>query len=106
MKEKLNGLVQKGIIQKIETSALVFSIVVVPKANGELRICTQFREGLNSQLNIKQCPIPTMKEVLLKLNDMNIFNKVNLGEAYFIRPLDEESTKVVFINNPFGIVQR
>ncbi|KII65847.1 Transposon Ty3-I Gag-Pol polyprotein [Thelohanellus kitauei] len=103
VKEELNILVQNRIIEQFETSNWAFPIVVVPKLNGELRICADFRAGLSSQLDIEQYPIHTMEELLLKLKDMNIFSKVDLSEAYFQLPLDEESRKVVVINTPFGL---
>ncbi|KII61573.1 hypothetical protein RF11_08070 [Thelohanellus kitauei] len=53
MKEDMNILVKKGFIEQVETSELTFPIGRLPKTNGLLRICKDFRAGLNSQLDIE-----------------------------------------------------
>ncbi|KII64435.1 hypothetical protein RF11_15436 [Thelohanellus kitauei] len=60
VKEELNRLVQKGTIEQVETNEWSFPMVVVPKPNGDLRICVDLRAGLNCQLDIEQYPIATM----------------------------------------------
>ncbi|KII68873.1 Retrovirus-related Pol polyprotein from transposon 17.6 [Thelohanellus kitauei] len=72
---------------------------------GSIRICADFRDGLNSQLNAHQHPIPTVDDLLMKLNSMNIFSKIDLSDAYFQIPLDEDAKKLLVIHTPFGLYQ-
>ncbi|KII69716.1 hypothetical protein RF11_06400 [Thelohanellus kitauei] len=85
-KDEINQL-----LEVVETSEWTSPIVVVPKHNGQIRICADFRVGLNSQLHVERYPIPSMDELLIKLKDMNIFSKLDLSDAYFQLPSDEES---------------
>ncbi|KII60433.1 Retrovirus-related Pol polyprotein from transposon 17.6 [Thelohanellus kitauei] len=41
----------------------------------------------------------------MKLNSMNIFSKVDLSDAYFQIPLDEDAKKLLVIHTPFGLYQ-
>ena len=42
VKENLDQLEKEGIITKVESSEWVFPIVVVPKENGEIRLCGDY----------------------------------------------------------------
>ncbi|KII72985.1 Retrovirus-related Pol polyprotein from transposon 17.6 [Thelohanellus kitauei] len=50
-------------------------------------------------------PLHTKDDFLIKLNKMNMFSKIDLSEAYFQIPLDEESKKMLVINTPFALFQ-
>ncbi|KII60221.1 Retrovirus-related Pol polyprotein from transposon 17.6 [Thelohanellus kitauei] len=104
-KAELDRLVERGVLTKIDASDWAFPIVIVPKPDGSIRICADFRDGLNSQLNAHQHPIPTVDDLLMKLNSMNIFSKIDLSDAYFQIPLDEDAKKLLVIHTPFGLYQ-
>ncbi|KII72609.1 Retrovirus-related Pol polyprotein from transposon 17.6 [Thelohanellus kitauei] len=74
------------VLETVETSEWASPIVVVPKANGQIRICGDFRVGLNSQLHVERYPIPSMHELLIKLKEMNIFSRLDYSDAYFQLP--------------------
>ncbi|KII74264.1 Retrovirus-related Pol polyprotein from transposon 17.6 [Thelohanellus kitauei] len=44
-----------------------------------------------------------MDKLLIKLLETNIFLKLDLSDAYFQLPLDDESKKLVVISTPFGL---
>ncbi|KII72154.1 Retrovirus-related Pol polyprotein [Thelohanellus kitauei] len=103
VKEELNRQVEKGILTPIDHSEWAFPIVVVQKPNGRVRICSDFRDGLNSQINTEQYPLPKIDDLLLKLKDTRVLSKIDLRDAYFQVELDEESKKLTVINTPFGL---
>ncbi|MCO5594482.1 hypothetical protein L7F22_048513 [Adiantum nelumboides] len=48
VKEEIDNLVKAGFISEVESSDWLFPIVVVPKKNGKLRVCVDYRK-LNAQ---------------------------------------------------------
>lgn len=55
--EELDALLKGGFIAEVESSDWLFPIVVVPKKNGKLRICVDFRK-LNEQTIKDPFPLP------------------------------------------------
>ena len=57
VKEEIDALLKVGFIAEVESSDWLFPIVVVPKNNGKLRICVDFRK-LNEQTIKDPFPLP------------------------------------------------
>ena len=99
---ELNRLVDQGILERVDFSTWAAPIVVVTKPNGSVRICGDFK-ALNQQIQVDQHPLPSLDEILEKLQGGTIFSKIDLADAYFQLELDDESKKVCVINTPFGL---
>ena len=56
VEEEIENLENMGILQKVETSEWATPIVAVPKKNGKVRICGDFKVTINPQLNVDQYP--------------------------------------------------
>ena len=63
VKEETDALLKARFIIEVESSDWLFPIVVVPKKNGKLRICVDFRK-LNEQTVKDPFPIPFMDTML------------------------------------------
>ena len=100
--EELRRMTEMGIIKPInEPTNWVSSLVIVEKSNGKLRICLDPR-NLNKAIKRPQHAVPTTEEILAKLAHAKIFTKLDASNAYWQIPLDEESSKLVTFNTPFG----
>ena len=44
VKEEIDNLIKVGFIAEVESSDWFFSIMVVPKKNGKLRVCVDYRK--------------------------------------------------------------
>ena len=54
----------------------VSPFVVIPKADGDIRICVEMRYA--NQAIVRECqPIPTIEEVLQDLNGSTVFSRVD-----------------------------
>jgi hypothetical protein len=73
IKQDIDKLLTVGFIQSIEKATWLSPIVVLPKKNGKLRICIDFRK-LNIATKKNPYPLPFTNEVL---------NTVAGYEAYF-----------------------
>ena len=63
VKEEIDALLKARLITKVESSAWLVPIVVVPKKNGKLRICVDFKK-LNEQTIKDPFPIPFTNTML------------------------------------------
>ena len=62
---ELQRLVSIGVVTPVDKAEYATtSLVAVPKPNGAIRICGDFKVTLNSQLNVQRYPLPTVAEVL------------------------------------------
>ena len=80
--EKLDELVAKDIIEVSHNpTEWVSPLVVVPKANGDIRICVDMRRA-NSAIERERHPILTIEEVLYDLNGSTVFSKLDLKKGF------------------------
>lgn len=105
VKKELDRLVQAAIIKPIPTSDWAAPIVVVPKPDGKVRICGDFKVTINPQLCIEQYPLPRTEELFQKLQNGKHFTKIDLSDAYLQIELDEEAKKLAVINTQHGLFQ-
>ena len=103
VREEIHRNVTAGIIERIDTSEWAAPIVPVKKPNGKMRICGDFKVTINSQIWVDQHPIPSIDELLARLDNGIKFTKLDLSDAYLQIELDEESKKLVVINTPLGL---
>ncbi|CAF3457424.1 unnamed protein product [Rotaria socialis] len=78
-------------------------IVPIKKPNGKIRIYGDFKVTVNSQILVDQHPIPSIDELLSRLNNGEKFTKFDLSHAYLQIELDEQSKSLVVINTPLGL---
>ena len=69
-----------------------------------LRICGDFK-ALNQRIQVDQHPLPSLDDILQKLQGGTVFSKIDLADAYFQLALDDDSKKFCVINTPFGLFQ-
>ena len=71
----------------------VSPLVVIPKADGDIRICVDMRCA-NQAIERERQPIPTIEEVLQDLNGSTVFSRVDLKWGFHQILLAEESRHV------------
>ena len=95
VEEKLDELSAKDIIEEVShnTTKWVSPLVVVPKTDGDIRICVDMRRA-NSAVERERHPIPTIEEVLYDLNGSTVFSKVDLKWGFHQVELAERSREI------------
>ena len=106
MKEKveaeLKRLTELEIIEPVsKPTQWVSSLVTAPKPNGDIRICIDPKD-LNGALQRSHYPIPTMDDILPKLNKAKVFSTVDLKCGFWQVRLDNESADLTTFNTPSG----
>ena len=72
---ELNKLEENGVIAKIEQSDWASPIVVVPKADGSVRICGDYKATINQVVDDEQYPLPTAQDLYSTLAGSKLFTK-------------------------------
>ena len=103
VKAEIQRNVSAGILERIDTSTWAAPIVPVKKPNGSIRICGDFKVTINPQILVDQHPIPSIDELLARLENGEKFTKLDLSDAYLQVELDDLSKNLVVINTPLGL---
>uniref|UniRef100_A0A0K8R912 Putative gypsy nogag n=1 Tax=Ixodes ricinus TaxID=34613 RepID=A0A0K8R912_IXORI len=80
-------------------------IVPVMKANGQARICGDYKVTLNPTLKPDRYPLPKTEDLFVKIAHGEKFTKLDCKQAYFQIPLAEESRNLTVINTHKGLYQ-
>jgi hypothetical protein len=70
----------------------------VPKQDGSVRICGDFKGSTNPTLQAEKYPLPRIEDIFAHLAGWETFSKINLRQAYHQIELEEESKKDLTIN--------
>ena len=100
---ELDRLEEAGIVIKEDYSEWAAPIVPVPKRDGSIRVCGDFKVTINSYLNVDQYPLPKPSDLMTCLTGGTIFTKLDLTAAYQQMMLDKESSKMVVVNTHQGL---
>ena len=68
--DKLDELELLNIIEKVQKpTSWVSPVIVVPKPNGDIRLCVDMRQA--NRAIVREChPIPTVDEILYTMNGL------------------------------------
>lgn len=113
VKREIESMLKMGIIEK-SNSAWNSPIVLVPKSNGEIRMCLDSRK-LNSVTKVDTYPMPLIQEILDSLNNAKFLSSIDLKSAFFQLNLDKPSREKTcfsipglgsfqYCRMPFGLV--
>ena len=100
--QELKRMVKMGIIKPVhEPTDWVNSLAVVEKPNGKLRICLDPKD-LTKAIKRHHFHFPTTEEILASMSNAHLFTKLDASNAYWQIEVDEESSKLLTFNTPFG----
>ncbi|RVE40466.1 hypothetical protein evm_014884 [Chilo suppressalis] len=100
---ELKRLVQLGVLEKVDYSEYATPILPVLKANGEVRLCGDFKVTVNKQLVVDEHPLPTPEELFADLTGGDKFSKIDLKNAYLQMEVKEEDQKYLTLNTHKGL---
>lgn len=105
VKQELDRLEKIGVLQKIEKSDWASPIVVVPKADGKLRLCGDYKVSINSEVVDQPYPLPTAEDIFATLAGGCSFSKIDLSNAYLQVRVENKSRKYLTINTVKGLYE-
>lgn len=113
---QIKGLEEQGIIREVKNYSdisWISSMIPVVKANGKLRLVVDLR-GPNKAIVRESYRMPTIEQVTSRLAGCEFFSTIDLTNAFYHVPLDENSKYLTtfwtgekyyqFNRLPFGLV--
>ena len=102
--EQIDDLLDKDIIEKVDNtpSYWISPLVIVPKPNGDYRICVDMRRA-NQAIIRERHPIPTIEDVLKDMNGAGMFSKLDLKWGFHQCKLSEDSRDITTFRTHAGI---
>ncbi|MCO5557383.1 hypothetical protein L7F22_010946 [Adiantum nelumboides] len=112
VKEEIDNLLKAGFITEVEISDWLFPIVVVPKKNGKLRVCVDYRM-LNTQTIKDPFPLSFADMMLDEIAGHEMYSFMDGYSGYNqLKIALEDREKTIFITEwevfmysvmPFGL---
>ena len=102
VKEELSRMEQMQIISKVdEPTEWCAGMVVVPKANGKVRICVDLT-NLSESILREFHPLPSVDHILAQLSGATMFSKLDANSGFWQIGPSPESAKLTTFITPFG----
>ena len=109
LREKVDKELDKqlgaGILKKVERSEWASPVVIVPKPDGSVRICSDYKVSINKVVEDTPYPLPTADDIFSTLAGGQAFTKIDLSNAFNQLKVDESSSQYLTINTTKGMFQ-
>ena len=105
VEEELDRLERSGVLEKVDHSDWAAPIVVVPKKDGRVRLCGDYKVTVNPVLDVDQYPLPRPTDLFATLAGGKYFTTLDLSNAYNQIQLDPSSRTYLTINTHRGLYQ-
>jgi len=109
LKEKgeaeLERLERNGIIRPRQFSQWAAPIVAVPKSDGSVRVCGDYKVSANKAVICDTHPIPRSEDIFAAMSGGVSFSKLDLSHAYLQLQLDDEARDYLVINTHKGLFE-
>ncbi|XP_063961269.1 uncharacterized protein K02A2.6-like [Lytechinus pictus] len=103
VEKELRNLEKNKVIVKTDYSDWATPIVVVPKADGGVRLCGDYKTTVNRAVDDECYPLPTSQDLYAELGGTKVFSKLDLSHAYAQLNLDQQSQQYLTINTHMGL---
>lgn len=102
VKAELERMEQMGVVSRVcEATDWCSSMVVVPKADGSVRICVDLSR-LNKSVRREHHPLPAVEQALAQLAEARVFSKIDANSGFWQIPLAKDSTLLTTFTTLFG----
>ena len=101
-KKELDKMLKMGVISRAEGhTSWCAPMVVIPKPNGDVRICVHLTK-LNQSVLRETQTLPSVDYTLAKFGGAKIFSKMDANSAFWQRKLSNESLLLTSFITPWG----
>ena len=103
IEKKLDRIEVNRVLERVNTSRWAAPIVPMPKLDGTVRLCGDYKVTVNPHLLVDQYPLPKPDDIFATLAGGKTFLKLDLANAYQQVVLDESSRELVAITTHKGL---
>ena len=100
IKEEIDAMRKMGIIEP-SNSEWSSPVVLVPKKDGTLRFCMDFRK-VNAISSVDPYPMPRIDTLIDRLGSARYLTTLDLSKGYWQVPMAEECKALTAFRTPFG----
>ena len=102
VQSELQHMEKKGVISQVrEPTNWCAGMVVVPKAEGKVRICVDLTK-LNQSVRRERLMLPSAEQTLAQLGGATVFSKLDANSGFWQVELTKESSLLTTFITPFG----
>ena len=101
VKKEIERLEQLGVLRRTSPTGWASPSFIIPKKNGEVRVVTDYRE-VNKRLERRPYPLPTISELLHRIDGFDYVTALDLSMGYYHLPLSRESQRIAATVLPWG----
>jgi len=102
VKAELTRMEDMGVISKVEApTEWCAGMVVVPKPDGNIRICVDLTK-LNESVCRAKHILPSVEQILAQLGESKIFSKLDANAGFWQIKLSKESSLLTTFITPYG----
>ena len=103
VEQELDRLERARVLERVDHSEWAAPIVTVPKRDGQVRICGDYKVTVNPFLEVDQYPLPRPEDLFATLAGGKFFSTLDLSHAYNQIILDDDARKFLTINTHRGL---
>ena len=103
MESEIDEIIELGVIEP-SISPYSSPIVLVPKKDGSVRFCIDFRK-LNKVTEFDAEPMPNMEEVINRMSGHRFYSQMDLCKGYWQLGLSKRSRPYTAFETPRGLFQ-
>ena len=103
VEQELDRLEKAGVLVQVDHSEWAAPIVTVPKRDGQVRICGNYKVTINPVLDVDQYPLPRPEDLFATLAGGRYFSTLDLSHAYNQIVLDDDAQEFLTINTHRGL---
>ena len=103
VEQELDRLESAGVLERVDHSDWAAPIVTVPKRDGQVRICGDYKVTINPVLDVDQYPLPRPEDLFATLAGGKYFSTLDLSHAYNQMVLDDDARHYLTINTHRGL---
>lgn len=101
----LEDMVRRGTLVPVRTSSWASPMVTVAKADGSVRLCTDYTQTLSNNIDVEAYPLPHPEDLFASLAGNNVFSKLDLRTCFEQFQLDENAKEILTANTINGLMQ-
>ena len=103
VESEISHLEKEGVLKPVMHSQWAAPVVPVPKNDGHIRLCGDYKVTINPALEVDKYPLPKPDDLFASLAGGKKFSKIDLTNAYQQLNLTEECQELTTINTHKGL---
>ncbi|XP_017464720.1 PREDICTED: uncharacterized protein K02A2.6-like [Rhagoletis zephyria] len=105
VENEIDKQVREGLLVKVDKSEWATPTVAVPKRDGTVRICGDYKLTVNPALIVDEHPLPTIDELFSSMAGGEKFTKIDLAKAYLQLEIHPDNRELLTLSTHKGLFQ-